>query len=244
MQTNGALALVTGAGQRIGRAVAIALADAGADVIIHCNTSRSAAEATASACREFGAIAQVIPADLSTTEGVTNLWESTLRQTGASPSIIVNNASYYKRETFAQSTATSWDTAMAVNLRAPFILTQLMAHELTQTDTRGCVINMNDRRQHYRTRWTYGVTVGGLSALTAALAEAVAPNIRVNELRLGPVMPPSDAGVETMRIPSLSQPEAQPEGSPPLVPLKKVTDAVLALIRDDDASGQSIELTP
>lgn len=245
MQTNGALALVTGAGQRIGRAVAIALADAGADVIIHCNTSRSAAEATASACREFGAIAHVIPADLSTAEGVTNLWESTLRRTGASPSIIVNNASYYKRETFAQSTATSWDTAMAVNLRAPFILTQLMAQELTQTDTRGCVINMNDRRQHYRTRWTYGVTVGGLSALTAAMAQqAVAPNIRVNELRLGPVMRPSDAGVETMRIPSLLQTESQPEGSPRLVPLKKVTDAVLALIRDDNASGQSIELTP
>lgn len=244
MQTIGAIALVTGAGQRIGRAVAIALADAGADVIIHCNTSRTAAEATASACREFGAIAHVIPADLSTTEGVTNLWESTLRRTGASPSIIVNNASYYKRETFAQSTATSWDTAMAVNLRAPFILTQLMAQELTQTDSRGCVINMNDRRQHYRTRWTYGVTVGALSALTAAIAQAIAPNIRVNELRLGPVMPPSDAVVETMRIPSLLQTESQPEGSPRLVPLTKVTDAVLALIRDDNASGQSIELTP
>ena len=242
MQTNGALALVTGGGQRIGRAIAIALADAGADVIIHCNTSRSAAEATASACRQLGATAHVIPADLSTADGAVNLWESVAQLTNAPPTILINNASHYERETFAQSTRASWDAAMAVNLRAPFILTQRMAQALTGTDAHGCVVNMNDRRQLYRTRWTYGVTVGALSALTAAMADAVAPNIRVNELRLGPVIPPEDCCEESPEIATQRQP--QPACAPSLVPIVAVTNAVLNLIRDDTASGQSIELAP
>lgn len=240
MQTNGALALVTGGGQRIGRAIAIALADAGADVIIHCNTSRTAAEATASACRQLGATAHVTPADLSTTDGAVNLWEFVAQLTNALPNILINNASHYKRETFAQSTSASWGMSMAVNLRAPFILTQCLAQELTGTDAHGCVINMNDRRRLYRKRWTYGVTVGALSALTAAMADAVAPNIRVNELRLGPVIPPEDRGPESPKIAALHQP--QPDRAPSMVPIAAVTNAVLNLIRDDTASGQSIEL--
>ena len=235
MQTKGALALVTGAGQRIGRAVALALADAGADVIIHCNTSRTAAETTANSCRKRGAKAYVIPADLSETDGAIDLWRSAIQQTGAPPTILVNNASYYKRETFAQAKTASWDTAMAVNLRAPFILTQLMAQELATTGSEGCVINMNDRRVTYRSRWTYGVTVGALSALTAAMAQAVAPSIRVNELRLGPVLPPGDHADATTGDSTKSR---------PLVPLDRVTNAILDIIRDDTASGQSIELAP
>ena len=235
MQTKGALALVTGAAQRIGRAIAIALADAGADVIIHCNNSRTAAEATAESCRQRGAEAYVITADLLNAHDVINLWESAIQQTGAPPNILINNASYYRRETFAQATTASWDTAMAVNLRAPFILTQLMARELAATGSEGCVINMNDRRTLYRTRWTYGVTVGALSGLTAAMAQAVTPSIRVNELRLGPVLPPDDHADATT---------ADSTTSRPLVPLDKVTNMILDIIRDDSASGQSIELGP
>ena len=184
----------------------------------------------------------VVPADLSTTDGAVNLWESVVQLTNAPPTILINNASHYERETFAQSTTASWDAAMAVNLRAPFILTQRMAQGLTGTDTHGCVINMNDRRQLYRKRWTYGVTVGALSALTAAMADAMAPNIRVNELRLGPVIPPEDRSEESPKNAALHQP--QPDRAPSMVPIAEVTNAVLNLIRDDTASGQSIELTP
>ena len=235
MQTKGALALVTGAAQRIGRAIAIAMADVGADVIIHCNKSRTAAEATAKSCRQHGVKAYVIPADLSETDGAIDLWRSAIQQTGAPPTILINNASYYKRETFAQATTASWDSAMAVNLRAPFILTQFIASELAKIGSGGCVINMNDRRTLYRMRWTYGVTVGALSALTAAMAQAVPANIRVNELRLGPVLPPGDHAVADATNAVLSQ---------PLLPLDEVTDAILDIIRDDSASGQSIELSP
>ena len=229
MQTKGAIALVTGAGQRIGRAIAIALAGAGADVIIHCNTSRTAADATAESCRKRGTKAYVIQADLANAEDVISLWESATEQTGALPNILINNASHYKRETFAQATTASWDAAFAVNLRAPFILTQLMAQELAAAGSEGCVINMNDRRLGYRSRWAYGVTVGALSALTTAMAQAVKPNVRVNELRLGRVLPPSTHTTAAAT-------------SQPLVPLHKVTDAILDIIRDDSASGHSIEI--
>ena len=235
MQTKGALALVTGASQRIGRAIAIALADVGADVIIHCNNSVTAAEATAESCRQRGAKAYVITADLSNADDVIGLWKSAIQQTGAPPTILINNASYYKRETFDRATTASWDAAMAVNLRAPFILTQLMARELAKIGSGGCVINMNDRRVTYRTRWTYGVTVGALSALTAAIAQAVPAYIRVNELRLGPVLPPGDHAVADATNTVLSQ---------PLLPLDEVTNAILDIIRDDSASGRSIELSP
>ena len=229
MQTKGAIALVTGAGQRIGRAIAIALARAGADVIIHCNTSRTAADATAESCRERGTKAYVIQADLANAEDVISLWESATQQTGALPNILVNNASHYKRETFAQATTASWDAAFAVNMRAPFILTQRMTQELAAAGSEGCVINMNDRRLGYRSRWTYGVTVGALSALTTAMAQAGKPNVRVNELRLGRVLPPNAHGTAAAT-------------SQRFVPLHKVTDAILDIIRDDNASGHSIEI--
>ena len=233
MQTKGAIALVTGAGQRIGRAIAIALAGAGADVIIHCHTSRTAADATAESCRKRGTKAYVIQADLANAEDVISLWESATQQTGALPNILINNASHYKRETFAQATTASWDAAFAVNMRAPFILTQRMTQELAAAGSEGCVINMNDRRLVYRSRWTYGVTVGALSALTTAMAQAGKPNIRVNELRLGPVMPPDDRAVATADNTAPSQ---------PLVPIDKVTNTILDIIRDDNASGHSIEI--
>ena len=233
MQIKGAIALVTGAGQRIGRAIAIALAGAGADVIIHCHKSRTAADATAEYCRKRGTKAYVIPADLANAGDVISLWESATQQSGALPNILINNASHYKRETFAQATTASWDAAFAVNMRAPFILTQRMTQELAAAGSEGCVINMNDRRLVYRSRWTYGVTVGALSALTTAMAQAGKPNVRVNELRLGRVLPPNARVNKATTAAATSQ---------PLVTLHKVTDAILGIIRDDNASGHSIEI--
>lgn len=236
MEVTGQSALVTGGAKRIGRAIATALAREGADVVVHYRSSEPEAEETARICRKLGVRAETSRADLSRHEQISALCDAAHSLLGATPTIIVNNASSYRRETFAEVTHGSFDDAVAVNLRAPLLLAQRMARDLplSSLGPNGCVINLNDARQEYRTRWSYGITTTALSALTLALSNATPENVRVNELRLGPVLPPKDAeGAD----------ESITTGRVQLIPMASVVRAILDLIRDDAANGRSVELT-
>ena len=234
MQLNGQLALVTGSAKRIGKHIAIALAKEKADVIIHYNTSRTEAEQTASACASLGVNSTAIHADLSDSDGTLALWHTACQHFNRPPTILINNASHYNRETFEQVTPDSFDTAIAVNLRAPLLLTQQMAQHLPPLNLNGCVINISDSRQTYTSRWSYGITSAARSGLLRSLTDSVPQQIRVNEIRLPPVLPPQDrpAAHATENSNSIS-----------LLPVETVTKAVLNFIRDDNANGQSLELT-
>lgn len=234
MEVTGQCALVTGGARRIGRAIATALAREGADVVVHYRSSEREAEETTRICRKLGVRAETSRADLSRHEETAALGDAAHSLLGAPPTIIVNNASSYRRETFAEVTHGSFDTAVAVNLRAPLLLTQRMARDLPPLGINGCVINLNDARQEYRTRWSYGITTTALSALTLALSKSTPECVRVNELRLGPVLPPENAG----RTDDSSNTERVR-----LIPVASVVQAVLDLIRDDAANGRSVELT-
>ncbi len=182
-------ALVTGAGQRIGRAIAFALADAGHAVAVHCHTGRAEAEATAEACRARGVAACVLAADLADEAAVADLIGQATAAIGPI-GVLVNNASLFERDEWDDTTRASWDAHMAINLRAPFVLTQDFARALPAS-AEGVVVNLLDQRVWSLTPHfvSYTVSKAALWTLTQTMALALAPRIRVNAIGPGPALP-------------------------------------------------------
>ena len=182
-------ALVTGAGQRIGRACALALADAGYAVAVHYNRSAAAAEETARAITEKGGKAVTLDAELADESAVKALLPRAAGALGPI-GVLVNNASIFEGDTVDTATRESWNQHLAVNLRAPFVLMQEFARQLPE-DASGNIINLLDERVWNLTPYflSYTVSKAGLWTLTQTLALALAPRIRVNGIGPGPTLP-------------------------------------------------------
>jgi len=179
-------ALVTGGAHRIGRAIALALAQAGFDVAVHCHASRDACAATCDDIIRLGRRAVLLQADLAQETQTTALIPQAARELGAI-GVLVNNASRFERDEWHDATRVSWDAHLEPNLRAPFVLTQHFARLLPDT-AQGAVINMVDERVWSLTPHfvSYTVSKAGLWALTQTMALALAPRIRVNGIGPGP----------------------------------------------------------
>ncbi len=182
-------ALVTGAAARLGRAVALALADAGFAVAVHARTGTEEAERTAALVRERGRAAVVLAADLTNEAEVRALPAAAAEALGPL-GVLVNNASCFERDEWTDATRAGWDRHLETNLRAPFVLMQEFAASLPQR-AEGVVINMIDQRVWSLTPHfvTYTVSKAGLWALTQTAALAFAPRIRVNAIGPGPALP-------------------------------------------------------
>ncbi|MFC0341860.1 SDR family oxidoreductase [Paracoccus niistensis] len=189
-------ALVTGAAKRLGRAMALALAERGHDIAIHYNGSAEEAEATAAEARAFGVRVQAFHADLLD-EGQTAALIPAVNEAMGPLTVLVNNASIFEHDTLATATRDSWDRHIGSNLRAPFVLTQALAAQLPPAPVpegepvaHGLVVNMVDQRVLKPTPafMTYSLAKAGLWALTRTSAQALAPHIRVNAIGPGPTM--------------------------------------------------------
>lgn len=181
--------LVTGAGRRIGRAIALDLASAGWTVAVHYNHSGDEAAMVAKEITDAGGKAVTLPADLETEAGAAGLIGQAMDKIGPL-GCLVNNASVFEKDTPETATKESWERHMQVNLRAPFQLTQAFAEQLPG-DANGNVINLIDQRvwnvtPHFT---SYTVSKVALWGLTQTLALALAPNIRVNAIGPGPTLP-------------------------------------------------------
>lgn len=183
------VAFVTGGAQRLGRAIVLALAQAGFDVAIHYNTSRDAAQKTWAEVRALGRRAVLLQADLSDETQARRLLREATDQLGA-VGVLVNNASQFDRDEWHDVTRQSWEAHMGANLRAPFVLIQGFAQALPP-DAEGVVINMIDQRVWSLTPHfvSYTISKAGLWALTQTMALALAPRIRVNAIGPGPALP-------------------------------------------------------
>ena len=184
------LALVTGAGRRIGRAVALDLAQAGFDIALHCSGSVSDAQSAAEVVRALGRRAAVLTADLSCEAETEPLVQRAEEALGQPVGVLVNNASTFERDEALSATRAGWDFHMEVNLRAPFVLIQQMARRLP-AGAEGVVVNLLDQRvwnltPHFT---TYTLSKAGLWTLTQTLALALAPRIRVVGVGPGPALP-------------------------------------------------------
>ena len=182
-------ALVTGAGQRIGRACALALARSGYAVAVHYNRSREPADAVARNIHDAGGKAITLAADLADEGAVRTLLPSANKALGPI-GVLVNNASVFDNDTVDTATRKSWDEHLAVNLRAPFVLIQEFARQLPD-DAGGNIINLLDERVWSLTPYfvSYTLSKAGLWTLTQTMALALAPRIRVNGIGPGPTLP-------------------------------------------------------
>ena len=182
------IALVTGAGRRIGRAIALDLARGGWQVAVHYGTSTAEAEAVAAEIRDRGGKALAIGADLADAAATTRLIPDCRRLLGA-PTCLVNNASIFLDDRIETLDVAEWDRQQAVNLRAPVLLAKGFAAELP-ADRGGAIINIVDQRVWRPTPqfFSYSATKAGLWAVTRTLAQALAPRIRVNAVGPGPVL--------------------------------------------------------
>lgn len=182
-------ALVTGGAQRIGRALALALAKDGFAVAIHYNRSYQAAESLVERIRGKGGKAIAIAANLTDEEAVRALLPRAERELGPI-GCLVNNAAVFANDTIETATRESWDLHLAVNLRAPFVLIQDFAARLP-AHMGGVVINLLDQRVWSLTPYfvSYTLAKAGLWTLTQTMALALAPRIRVNGIGPGPTSP-------------------------------------------------------
>jgi NAD(P)-dependent dehydrogenase (short-subunit alcohol dehydrogenase family) len=191
-------ALVTGAAKRLGRAMAIYLAQRGFDVAVHYATSRTEAEAVVAEIRALGRNASTLQADLLDEAATQALFPAAVQALGGPITCLINNASIFDYDTIHSATRDSWDRHMDSNLRAPFVLTQAMAAQglIAQVDAvgeplaTGLIINMVDQRVRKLTPefMTYTLAKLGLWTLTQTTAQALAPVVRVNAIGPGPTL--------------------------------------------------------
>lgn len=181
--------LVTGAGKRIGRALAEDFGARGWSVAIHYNGSVAEAEAAVAAVQRSGAKAVALKADLADAAAVDALVPDAVKALGPL-GCLINNASIFERDEAMTATLESWDRHQAVNLRAPFFLSQGFAKQRPE-GAKGAIINIIDERVwHLTPHFTsYTVSKTGLWTLTQTLAMALAPAIRVNAVGPGPTLP-------------------------------------------------------
>ncbi len=190
--------LVTGAGTRLGRSMALCLAKKGHDVAVHYASSRDAAEEVTQEIRAMGRNAIALQADLLEDDQTQMLFAAATDALGGPLTCLVNNASVFEYDNIRTATRDKWDRHFNSNLRAPFVLTQLMAAqglEATPDATgepvaTGLIVNMVDQRVRKLTPefMTYTLAKAGLWTLTQTSARALAPAIRVNAIGPGPTL--------------------------------------------------------
>ena len=183
------VALVTGAARRIGRAIALDLARAGWAVAVHHHTSAAAAEAVVAEITAGGGRACALACDLMR-EAETQALVSRAADALGPITCLVNNASVFESDRPDTASRASWDRAMEVNLRAPFVLIQALAAALPE-GVEGNVVNILDQRVWRLTPLftSYTVSKVGLWTLTQTLAMAMAPRLRINAVGPGPTLP-------------------------------------------------------
>lgn len=229
-------ALVTGGAKRLGRAMALALAEAGFDVAVHYGGSVREAEATAAEIGALGRRAVTLRADLAREAEMGGLAGAAAAALGPI-GVLVNNASAFDRDEWHDATRASWDAHLEPNLRAPFVLSQAIAKALPK-GAEGVVVNMLDQRVWSLTPHfvSYTVSKAALWTLTQTLALALAPRIRVNGIGPGPALP------------SPRQTEEQFARQCRSVPLRRGTSAeevaraLLAILSLPSMTGQMIAL--
>lgn len=181
--------LVTGAGARVGRAIAEALGADGWAVGVHYNRSEGPAEETAAGVRAAGGTAAAVRADLADPDAVDTLVGRAADALGQPLTALINNASTFEDDSVATMTRESWDHHFDANCRAPCFLAQHFAAQ-APTDATGAVINILDQRVRKPTPqfFTYSMSKAALAWATVTMAQALAPAIRVNGIGPGPTL--------------------------------------------------------
>jgi len=231
----GRVALVTGAGRRVGRAIALALGARGMHVVVHFNGSRRGADETARMITDAGGVAIVEQADLSQVDAANGLVDRAGAWRGALAAL-VNSAAIMLRTPVGETSVADWDTMFAINVRAPYFLSQRAAPVLAASH--GAIVNIADLAafESWPAYVPHGMTKAAVVQMTRAMASALAPDVRVNAVAPGVVLLPegwSAEGAEHLR----STTPLRRLGSP-----EDVAQAVIYLLEAQYVTGEVIRV--
>jgi pteridine reductase len=226
------VALVTGAGKRLGRAVALRLAEDGCDVVVHYRSSEADARAVVREIEKLGRRGMAIAADLNSVAEIKKLFQETSQHFGRLD-VLVNSAATFVESAFTATTENEWHTSLDSNLKAPFFCAQAATPMLRET--RGVVVNFADIGGILG--WPgfipHSISKAGVILMTRALAKELAPEVRVNAIAPGTITMPGDP-------PEWERDFIQ------LAPLKRtgtpadIADAVLFLVHAKFITGQTL----
>jgi pteridine reductase len=233
MQLQNRVALVTGAGRRLGKAIALALAERGMHVALHYHASAGEAAAARDEIRAAGPRAELFQADLTSADAPAALIDRVVACYDTLD-VVVNSAAIMIRTPIGDVTADDWDRVFALNLRAPFLLSQAAAPHLRRTQ--GAIVNIADLAafESWPGYIPHGASKAGIVYLTRALAAALAPDVRVNAVAPGVVLLPED------------WPEASADRLRSTTPLRRlgepadVARSVVFLLESDFVTGETL----
>ena len=233
MDIDGRVALVTGAGTRVGRAIALALGKAGMRVGVHYARSGRGAREVADQIIGFGSDARTLPGDLTDPATGPRLVEHTAKVFGGLH-VLVNSAAVMLRTPVGEVLVEDWDAMFALNLRAPFFLSQAAARVMGERG--GVIVNIADLAafETWRGYIPHAITKAGLVQMTRGLAHALAPRIRVNAVAPGSVLLP-EGWTQEQADKLISTTPLRRLGS-----AEDVAQAVMYLICADYVTGETI----
>jgi pteridine reductase len=231
----GRVALVTGAGKRLGRAIALRLAQEGADVAVHYGKSASDARDVIGQIEKLGRRAVALPAELTDVAAIQHLVNEAVAQFGHLD-ILINTAATFLQTKFGETTEAIWHGSLDTNLKAPFFLSQAAAPYLTKSGD-GVIINFADigGLLGWRDFLPHSVSKAGVVMLTRILAKELAPSVRVNAIAPGTITmagDPPEYQADYVRLAPLRR-----TGRP-----DEITDAVLYLISAEFLTGHVLVL--
>lgn len=232
MEIEGKVALVTGAARRVGRAIALALAERGAELVIHYLDSEREAQEVLALAKQAGGKPVAVRGDVSVSADVNRIVETALQAFGRIE-ILVNNAAIFYRTPFEKLTEEDWDLFLDVNLKGPFLLCRKVG-EIMIRQGRGKIINLADiaGRKVWAEYIPYSVSKAGLIALTKGLAKALAPAVQVNAIAPGAVLLP-DGTTPDERERAIRRIPLDRLGSP-----EDIARAAVYLIENDFITGE------
>lgn len=241
MDLHGKVALVTGSAHRVGKAIALALAREGAHQVIHYGNSANAARQTCEEIEALGVKAFSVSADLAQPAAIDALFDAIDERFGRLD-VLANSAASFTRQPFDEVTPESWDAALAINTRAPFLATQAAARLMrrTERESPALVINIVDLAGVYPWRGyiQHGVSKAALRHLTTISARELAPDVRVNALILGPILPPPGVADDSPQWHKMEQSVPLERSAEPA----EVGEAVVALARNDFITGAELRV--
>lgn len=236
MDLCGKVALVSGAGRRLGAAMALALAEDGADVLVHFHTSAAEAEAVSRRIRSLGRRSLAVPADVTDPAAAAALFDRLDAELGRLD-VLVNSASIFERTPWPQVDEAAWERSLAVNLTGPFRFAHHAAPRLARAGG-GLIVNLVDVSgvRPWRHYLPHSVSKAGLVALTHALAKELAPAVRVNAICPGAVLWP-EGYPEDARRAVLSKVPLACEGGP-----EDIVRALRYLVAADYVTGEVLHV--
>jgi pteridine reductase len=236
MQLEGKIALITGAGHRLGKTIALALADQGCDLMIHFNQAEAAAVETAKEAESHGVRAALVQADLSLTDGVQEIFR-VIDSTYGAIDLLANSAAILERRNLLDVDEEDWRKSVGLNLKGAFFVLQEAARRM-QSRGGGSVVNISDTAGHrpWKEFPLHSISKAGLEMLTQVAAISLAPEIRVNAVIPGPTLKPD-------WMPDKRWDEVT--GKIPLkqtVPSQNVAEAVVFLMTNEYVTGHSLRV--